>query len=631
MSAIFGETLTFTQEDGGDVELVVFGDDKYARYETLDGYTVVYDEDYGGYCYAEPTEDGMERRFHSTGDRIDQGPPHALPRHLREGQKYRRNVVVNRFAAMIPPEERGSVPPDAMLTFGPNQGLLPGRRVSEGDVRGLTILVTFPGTTTTVTPAEVKAMLNGPDFHAHGNRCSVNEFFRTMSTDRLNFTNEVVGPFQMSRSRLAYANTEGMLVPEAIQAAFDAGVDFSAFDSQGLGVVDSVCIMYAGRTEYKGDLWPHNWVHRDTWDGMRTDLYTVTSMGRTPADLSIGTFCHESGHLLCRFPDVYDYGRADREGDDFTSAGMGTYCVMGAGNHLGQGRSPSPVCVYLRRLVDWCANEVDLAEDGVYEATHGDYDTALIYQNPQRPDVEYFLVENRTRLDFDEKLTASGLAVLHCDIKGSNEFQQGTPTHHYQCALMQADGHQDLETNANQGDGGDLYGPVEGTAMSHSSRPASLWWNGTESGLTISQVSAPGQVMEFQTGEEGVAGVTISGRSAPDAQIPRQSATGLSDSIELAGAGTARQLEVSIDIAHPRIGDLRVVLMSPTGRRAVLHNRSGGEADNLRLTLDSRTPSLLAPLVGEGVAGDWQLRITDAGLRGPGTLRRWEIWIRTAS
>jgi hypothetical protein len=40
MSAIFGELLTFGQENGPDIRLRVFGDEHYARYETVDGYTV---------------------------------------------------------------------------------------------------------------------------------------------------------------------------------------------------------------------------------------------------------------------------------------------------------------------------------------------------------------------------------------------------------------------------------------------------------------------------------------------------------------------------------------------------------------------------------------------------------------
>ena len=195
---------------------------------------------------------------------------------------------------------------------------------------------------------------------------------------------------------------------------------------------------------------------------MRTDLYLLTSLGRTPADLSIGTCCHENGHLLCRFPDMYDYG--ERDGDNVVSAGIGDYCLMGAGNHLDFGRSPSPVCAYLRDLVGWCDNEVDLSAAGTHEARHGDYNTVLRYRT-SKPN-EYFIVENRSKMGLDRALPASGFAVYHCDILGSNELQDGTATKHYQCALLQADGHRDLEMNVNRGDGLDLYGAVAGIALS---------------------------------------------------------------------------------------------------------------------------------------------------------------------
>src|SRR4029078_5337358 len=122
------------------------------------------------------------------------------------------------------------------------------------------------------------------------------------------------------------------------------------------------------------------------------------SLGRSPADLSIGTFCHENGHLLCRFPDMYDYG--ERDGDSVVSAGIGNYCLMGSGNHLGFGRTPSPVCSYLRDLAGWCDKEIDISAPGQYTATHGDYDTVIKYRT-SKPN-EYFLVENRTKMDLDQ-------------------------------------------------------------------------------------------------------------------------------------------------------------------------------------------------------------------------------------
>jgi M6 family metalloprotease-like protein len=625
MSAIFGETLRFSQRDGDDLPLVVQGDEMYARYETVDGYTVVYDEEVGAYCYAEI--DGPH--FRSSGRRADRAtPPGGLPRHLHEGAEVRNGRVADRHRDMVPPDQvAGSR--ERMLTFGPSGGLLPGRRLSSGAVRGVTILIEFPDTRTTVARGEVDALLNAPGYTGGGNACSVHEYFRVMSTDRLHFTNEVVGPYMMSRPRLAYANQDGLLVPEAIQLAVDAGVDLSRFDSLGAGIVDALCIMYAGQTEYKGDLWPHNFVHRHQYGGVRTELYIVTSMGRQPSDLSIGTFCHEAGHLLCRFPDLYDYGLAEREGDDFKSAGIGSFCVMGAGNHLDRGRTPAPISMFLRHLVGWCGDEVDLTKGGQFEARQGAYDTALRW--PTANDNEYFMVENRARAGFDLYSPASGLAVYHCDINGSNEFQAGTRLRHYQCGLLQADGHLDLEHNLNQGDGSDLYGQVDGTALSDATQPASLTWDGAASGLTISDVSEPGPVITFRVGPAGTPGQAVTGESAPGLGITDNRAGGVADVITLTGQGTVRSLKVSVDITHPYTGDLRVVLLSPTGRRVVLHNRTGGSADDLHLSLDSTPPSALAPLVGQPVAGQWLLRVSDHARADTGTLDRWRLEVVTGN
>ena len=74
----------------------------------------------------------------------------------------------------------------------------------------------------------------------------------------------------------------------------------------------------------------------------------------------------------------------------------------------------------------------------------------------------------------DKHLPSSGLAVYHCDIEGSNEWQAGSPNYHYQCALLQADGHRDMEANLNRGDEGDLFGKTEGLTLSRKSNPSVL-------------------------------------------------------------------------------------------------------------------------------------------------------------
>ena len=101
--------------------------------------------------------------------------------------------------------------------------------------------------------------------------------------------------------------------------------------------------------------------------------------------------------------------------------------------------------------------------------------------------------------------------------------------------------------------------------------------------------------------------------------------------ITLSGEGTVRSLRVTVSIAHTYVGDLRVALLSPTGRRAVLHNRSGGSRDNLELDLTSEPPSLLAPLVGQPIAGAWRLSVSDNAAVDTGTLKSWTLEVHAGT
>lgn len=341
MSAIFSETLTFRQENGPDVRLVVIGDEHYARYETVDGYTVVYDSDLGLFCYARL----VNGRFVSSGVSMSGAAPAGLRRHLEEPESVRQKKYNRRRLARLPPPSLHA-PADTFRTIGPNNGLLSGRRVGSGQVRGLTVLVEFQDLATTITRAEVEEMLNGQNYTRNGNFCSAREYFLLVSNGKLNYTNTVVGPVRLSRNQQHYVTH--LLVQEAMNLVAQNGIDLTQFDSRDDGIIDAVNFLYAGPSRYEEELWPHNAYLELQYDNMRTNFYLLTGLGSGPADLTIGTFCHENGHLLCRFPDMYDYG--NRDGDGVVSAGIGAYCLMGAGNHLNNGRTPSPVCGYLREL-----------------------------------------------------------------------------------------------------------------------------------------------------------------------------------------------------------------------------------------------------------------------------------------
>src|SRR5881409_1196541 len=151
MSAIFGEILTFGQRNGPDTQLRVFGDEHYARYEDLNGYTVVDDEELGQFCYARLAAGTLR----STGIPVTQAPPAGLARHLQESAEVTETKVKARRMRRSA-TAGGRADDQVVRTLGPNHGLLEGRVLSTGSVKGLTILVNFQDITSTVTRADVE-------------------------------------------------------------------------------------------------------------------------------------------------------------------------------------------------------------------------------------------------------------------------------------------------------------------------------------------------------------------------------------------------------------------------------------------------------------------------------------------
>ena len=485
MCVLNGEVKQLPEGDGPGVQLRVYGDEFYARHETLDGYAAIYDGALARYCYATL----LDGEYLSSGVTLDRPAPTGIAPHLVESVEVRSARFDRRIGNALPPDAfSGGEKPEV---FGPNKGLLNGRQTNTGTVRGLTVLVNFADVQAAISTDEVSALLNGENYSAYGNACSVRDYYLRMSSGMLDYSNVVLGPITLSQKRQYYVDT--LLAEEALSLLLEQGLDLAQFDSRGESILDALSFMYAGETLYEGWLWPHN--HYLDWShaGYQTNFYQITALGLNPSNLKIGTFCHESGHMLCRFPDLYDYGRRDE--DNERSAGMGSYCLMSSGNHLGEGKIPAPICAYLRYLTGWVRETVSLNTPARYAAKHGDYGTFYKYATA-RPN-EYFLVENRSRLGLDLFSPGSGLAVYHCDINGSNEWQGNSSDRHYQCGLLQADAAFSLERNENTGDDGDLYRMRSGEVLSDATTPGTRLWDGSESGLRLAEIGPDGEEISF--------------------------------------------------------------------------------------------------------------------------------------
>lgn len=107
--------------------------------------------------------------------------------------------------------------------------------------------------------------------------------------------------------------------------------------------------------------------------------------------------------------------------------------------------------------------------------------------------------------------------------------------------------------------------------------------------------------------------------------IPDNESQGLQRSISTAHPGKIRSIEVMVDITHTYIGDLRVMLTTPSGMLIPLHSNTGGSEDNLRATYGSVNHNDLKRLQGQDISGTWSLRVIDSANSDTGKLNRWSL------
>ncbi len=95
--------------------------------------------------------------------------------------------------------------------------------------------------------------------------------------------------------------------------------------------------------------------------------------------------------------------------------------------------------------------------------------------------------------------------------------------------------------------------------------------------------------------------------------------TGVTSSIAVTQDHVIAEMTAIVDITHTWRGDLRVVLRGPGGFERVLHDRSGGSADDLNQAF------VISGVTGMRSGGVWQLVVSDHEAADTGVLRGWTI------
>jgi len=395
-------------------------------------------------------------------------------------------------------------PAEAMPTFDNSRGTPQSRALMKttavttkshyaapkGKIYSLTLLVDFSDKPAPVTVSEVEDWLNKEGFNRDGCNGSVRDYYLDVSNGQLDLTNEVYGWYRAKHPKSWYEGLQGYSGSDSLMkevfAYFDSQVDFSRYDNDKDGTTEAINIVYAGPGQTWGQgLWPHSGWSNERRDGVKLTHHQMTDM---PGKFSIYVFVHESGHMIFGWPDLYWYG---------------DYCTMGnRANDL----NPVAINDFYRADQGWIPF-VDITSEDVDNVTSleitkpGEF--CYRYKNPNRLDKEglvWSYVQNKGR---NKVLAGSGLLMQHYDfsIEGNSSADKlGLRIVHASAAGKTSDAVTDQWPSPGS-TANTFFKSGTYAEFSDDAYPAIRWYNGSKTGLKITDIGTPGETLTFCIGE----------------------------------------------------------------------------------------------------------------------------------
>ncbi len=344
---------------------------------------------------------------------------------------------------------------------------------------------------------------------------TMTEHYTEMSYGQFEVSGDVYGWYPATNERSYYVGTgnglgddarTGQYIKELILAADDS-VDFSQYDNDGDGRVETIFIVHPGNGGECSDspnIWSHRWVlsawpeGKITVDGVTINDYIIQpAMNCTEKIMiEIGVFSHEFGHAL-GLPDLYD--------TDDSSEGVGNWCLMASGSWGSDGNhpaSPSHMSPWCKEQLGWIDPvildeqqfqvEIPAIENTptVYKVWKNNQITPFIgrYGSKLAVGKEYFLIENRQPYGFDKYVIGGGgLLIWHID----NSVSTNKNEEHPMVDMEEADGAMSM-----RGDPGDPFpGLSSNTSFDGFSFPSSSDYDGNRTYVSVSNISNSDSIM----------------------------------------------------------------------------------------------------------------------------------------
>ena len=355
----------------------------------------------------------------------------------------------------------------------------------KGKIYSLTLLVDFPDKVAPVSIGDVKDWLNKEGFNKDGCNGSVRDYYLDVSNGQLDIENEVFGWYRAKHPKSWYENLQGYTGSDSLMKEvfnyFDPQVDFSRYDNDKDGTTEAINIVYAGAGETWGQgLWPHSGWSSEKRDGVKLTHHQMTDM---PGKFSIYVFVHESGHMIFGWPDLYWYG---------------DYCTMGNRAH---DLNPVAINDFYRADQGWIPF-VDVTSEDVSLETTKPNEVCYRYKNPARPDKEGLVWSYVRNTGRNKVLKGSGLLMQHYDfsIEGNSASDKlGLRIVHASAAGKSSDNVKDQWPNPGS-DANAFFKSGTYSEFSDDKYPAIRWYNGSKTGLKITDIGTPGETLTFCIG-----------------------------------------------------------------------------------------------------------------------------------
>ena len=410
-------------------------------------------------------------------------------------RNFRERLVRARLA------DPGPITPKAFGVAGPGGilGLPSGTKntlPSKGAVKVFALLISFPDYPAVNTVPTIASKLFGEGDNGWPYE-SLRNYYRRASYGMLDIGGSVLGWYTPSYTRASMPQTTAAresLIKEALTYFHDRGHNFAAYDNDNNSAIDYFVVVWTGPNNGWSNFW---WGYQTgfsdanfTLDGktFRSTRYSWQWEARNwPGAYDQVVVMHETGHAL-GLPDYYDY-------DDTVGprGGLGSLDMMDAnrGDHN----------CFSKMLLDWIAPQAFVYGTRSFAlGASGNTRDALIVMpeySAAQPFDEFFIVQNRYRVENDSALPGDGLLVWHVDARLTTSggfLYNNSYTDHKLLRLMEADGLEHIEKKY-AATAADYY--IAGRTFGPRTVPDSRRYDGTDSGGTILSIGPNGPTMAF--------------------------------------------------------------------------------------------------------------------------------------